>query len=130
MNNGKQRNAILSENILGYLEKNGMTQKEAAEKAGLKYTTLNSWVKGISYPKEEHLTKLAEVFDCTYADLTSDHVDSRWGYLSMTEQQILTIYRGNEPFRRVVNLAIEAYHSGNLITFAEILENAQKSRSE
>ncbi len=125
MNRQKTRNEILSENIQGYLTQSNLTQKEAAERAGLNSTTLNNWIRCHSYPNERYLKRLANVFGCSYADLTTEHTDIRSGYLTHTEQQILTIYRGNEPFRRVVNLAMDAYHRGDLIRFAEILSEKE-----
>ncbi len=123
MGNRKTRNDILSENILGYLQQNHLTQKEAATKAGLNYTTLNNWVKRISYPNEYNLNLLADVLDCSYADLTTEHSDQKWKYLSLTEQQILTVYRGNELFRRVVNQALDAYHNGTLLQCSDQLSS-------
>ena len=55
----------LSERIIELIEKNGMTQKELAEKAGLAEITVRQYEAGKYIPKSGKLQRLADVFGVT-----------------------------------------------------------------
>jgi len=45
------------------LKEKGLKQKWFADKVGVSEVTVSNWVKGKSYPKEEHLRRISEVLD-------------------------------------------------------------------
>lgn len=61
---------MLKENIKKARLKAGLTQKEVAEKMGIKQPNYGQWERGIRKPKQETLEKLAEIFSTTTDELT------------------------------------------------------------
>ena len=49
--------------------KKGFTLKQLATKSNLNYNTINSWELGKHSPSNENLKVIAEVLDCSIADL-------------------------------------------------------------
>lgn len=49
--------------------KAGMRQKEAAIKVGVAQSAISAWENGICLPTGEHLSKLAEIYDCQVKEL-------------------------------------------------------------
>ena len=49
--------------------KKGFTLKQLAAKSNLNYNTINSWELGKHSPSNENLKVIAEVLDCSIADL-------------------------------------------------------------
>lgn len=52
-------------------EKTGIMQLEVAKKLGVREATVSAWYNGHSFPSEENLKKLAEIFDVETKDLFS-----------------------------------------------------------
>ena len=104
----KSRSLALSENIRRFLSLNHLSQKEAAVRAGLLPTTLNSWIKHKTYPREKNLQKLADVFHVHIVDLTGDveAADERRKYLTIGASDMLAAYSGDREFRRWCDLGL------------------------
>lgn len=49
--------------------KRNLTQKQLAEKVGVKYMTISYYEVGVRYPRRDILEKLAEALDCEIKDI-------------------------------------------------------------
>lgn len=113
---------ILSDNIQNYLSLNHLQQKEAAEKAGLRTQTLNSWITKTSYPREENLKKLAAALNVTVEDLTVDMTEAgirRRHYMSVREKELLQLYKEDGRFQNWVDLGMDACRQKRLDTYLD-----------
>lgn len=68
-NTGEMMLLYLAQNIIGFLRVNNCTEVEAASGAGLKLSTLNSWICQKAYPRWKNLIKLADYFGCPIYEL-------------------------------------------------------------
>lgn len=59
----------ISKNLLFYRKKSGMTQKELAEKLGVKNSAVSNWEKGVNSIDIETLFKACTIFEITVNDM-------------------------------------------------------------
>ena len=64
---------IFARNLCFYLDMNGMTQIEAAEKIGVSQQRFNTWAQGKAYPRMDMIQKLADLFDIPKSLLIDQH---------------------------------------------------------
>ena len=57
-------------NIIAKRKDKGWTQKELADKVGLKATTIASWEQGLSSPDIDTIVKLLKLFDMNFYEFT------------------------------------------------------------
>jgi transcriptional regulator with XRE-family HTH domain len=50
----------------------GLTLREAANRAGVSYSLLNRWEQRITVPRTDHALNVARAFDLTFEDLCHD----------------------------------------------------------
>lgn len=62
-------NKIIADNILAFIEKRNLTQKEVAEYVGVSQATVSEWCKGKKTPRMSKFDKLCELFHCSREDL-------------------------------------------------------------
>ena len=120
------RKEILAGNILDYLAVNHMTEKEAAEKAGIKVTTLNSWIRMVSYPREPHLKRLADMFGIPVEALTEDQSPAalrRRKYMTVGESLLLKQFREDELFREYVQLGLDTSRNRRLLPYIKAIRD-------
>lgn len=65
----KMNRYAISDNILIYLKKYGMMQKELAEKIGVNEVTMSKWMSGVRPPSLFAVYKIAKALNCTVDDL-------------------------------------------------------------
>lgn len=120
----KSRSLALSENIRRFLSLNHLSQKKAAELAGLLPTTLNSWIKKKAYPREKNLQKLADVFHVNIVDLTGDveAADERRKYLTIGASDMLAAYSGDREFRQWCDLGLKLRRRKRMHAYIQNLE--------
>lgn len=68
MSNEEQARVFAS-NLNYYLDLNGMTQVEAAEKIGVSQQRFNTWAQGKAYPRMDMIQKLADLFGIQKSNL-------------------------------------------------------------
>ena len=61
----KKRKKMFSEILKELRKSKKLTQKQVAEKLGIKYTTYNGYEKGINEPPMETIVRLAFLFNCS-----------------------------------------------------------------
>lgn len=54
----------------------GLTQKAAAEKLGVRQSTISMWESGSSKPRLQMLKKISEVYNCNFLDLLQGTFDT------------------------------------------------------
>lgn len=55
---------IFSANLTFLMKKNGINQKELAERMGVSKQTVSTWCKGINTPRTEKLDRLCSILNC------------------------------------------------------------------
>lgn len=63
---------IVGENIRKCRKKQGLTQKELAEKLGVSYTVISQYERGIRYPKLETIKKIVDALNIPIKDIIDD----------------------------------------------------------
>lgn len=58
----KIRNAMLAQNLKRLMKSKKVTVADLSRALGISYTTINDWVHGITYPRDEKLDQLAAYF--------------------------------------------------------------------
>lgn len=66
----------ISKNILFYRKKNNLTQKDLAEKLGVKHNAVSSWESGTNSVDTEIIFKLCDIFDISLNDIYGVKNDS------------------------------------------------------
>ena len=61
--------AILARTLKMFREAAGLTQEEAAREIGATVSALTKWEHGVSVPRPEWLTALAELYECSVGNL-------------------------------------------------------------
>lgn len=64
---------IFSRNLTRLIAQSGKSQKEIAEEMGFKYTTVNTWCKGGSFPSTGKLQVIADYFHLGKEDLIAPY---------------------------------------------------------
>ena len=115
-----ERSKILTENLNGYMDANGFTQRQLAHLAGIKTTTLNNWLRGQAYPQPENLLKLAKALHCEVSDLTEvkTYQDERKRYLTVGQASVLNAYANDRTFQNICDTSVKLLREKRLSTFA------------
>lgn len=58
----KIRNAMLAQNLERLMKSKKVTVADLSRALGISYTTINDWVHGVTYPRDEKLEQLANYF--------------------------------------------------------------------
>ena len=73
-----KKETALTKNLLYYLERNNVMQKDVAQAIGVTTGTFNDWVKGRSAPRMDKIQKLANYFSIDVSDLLEPHETKRY----------------------------------------------------
>jgi transcriptional regulator with XRE-family HTH domain len=123
---GKKAKETVTRNILRHMKINNMTQKELAALVGVRTTTVNNWIRGISIPSIESLMKLAEIFRISEADFFTEPKNgdnrNKYSFLSIQKQDILKLYEKNTDFHRYVEIGLSAVRSGRISELLKQIE--------
>lgn len=60
---------IIAKNLLFYRKKNKITQKELAEKLGVKHNAISSWENGVNSIDIDTLFRICQIFGVTVNDM-------------------------------------------------------------
>ena len=66
-----------AKNLLYYINKNGVTQRDVAEVVDVSPSTFNEWIKGKKYPRIDKIEKLANYFRIQKSDLIEEHTEKK-----------------------------------------------------
>lgn len=64
-----------AQNLLYYMERSGITQKELAEIVEVAPSTFNAWIKGVKYPRINRIEMLADYFGILKSDLIEEQTE-------------------------------------------------------
>ena len=85
-----------AKNLLYYINKNGVTQRDVAEVVDVSPSTFNEWIKGKKYPRIDKIEKLANYFRIQKSDLIEEHTEKKNSpdkqELTEGERLILVLY--------------------------------------
>ena len=66
---------IFAKNLLYYIKKSGVTQRDVAEVVDVSPSTFNEWIKGKKYPRIDKIEKLANYFGIQKSDLIEEYTE-------------------------------------------------------
>ena len=72
MKDASEARKVFAKNLKKYMDIKQVSRYQVAEKLNVSYTTVCSWLSGVTYPGVENMTSLASLFDVTRADLTEN----------------------------------------------------------
>ena len=124
----KTTQEIITYNIHRHMTINNMIQKELAALIGVRVTTVNNWIRGVSMPSMENLIKLAEIFRITEGDLfigepKDGDARNKYAYMPIQKQDLLKLFDKNADFRRYIEIGLSAARSGQI---SELLKKVQE----
>ena len=97
-------NQYFCENLQMFLEKFGMSKTELGKKLGVSEVAVSRWITGERNPRAEMITKMCEIFGCSYNDLmlpnSREIQEDREAY---TEALELLEGLNTEGIRQVIN---------------------------
>lgn len=67
----------MAKNLMYYLEKSGMTQKEMAEIVGVAASTFNDWMRAKKYPRIDKIEIMANHFGILKSDLIEEKTEKQ-----------------------------------------------------
>lgn len=118
----------ITKNLLYYRKKSGLTQKELAEKIGVKNTAVSNWESGNNSIDIETLFSACEIFGVTLNDMYGRYStsESSGAVLSQNEDRLLSAFRslnqqGQEYIMQTVSMAEQVYNKN--VDCAANLEN-------
>ena len=123
----KTTQEVITYNINRHMTINNMIQKELAALVGVRVTTVNNWIRGISMPSMDNLVKLAEVFRISEADFfvgepKDGDTRNKYSYMSIQKQDLLRLFDKNADFRRYVEIGLSAARSGQIAKLLQRVE--------
>lgn len=98
----KEFNMLFAKNLLFQMEKNGMSQKELAQKIGVVPATVTWWVKGIKTPRMDKVDEMCKIFGCTRSDLLTDTTKRPESYYINKEAEEIANFLHESPEYRVL----------------------------
>lgn len=117
----------IAKNLLFYRKRAGLTQKQLADRLGVKNTAVSNWESGNNSIDIETLFAACEVFGVTLNDMYGKYSTSASDYgqdLSTDESQLLATYRtlndqGKEYILQTLNMAAQVYIKSDSATNLE-----------
>lgn len=115
----------IAKNFSFYRKKSGLTQKQVAEKLGVKNSAVSNWEKCQNSIDIDTLVSACHLFGVTLNDMYGEH--SAFA-LTDHEKQLVTAYRSNPSMQQAVDklLGIDADSSEQDITTNENIFDALK----
>lgn len=82
----------ISNNIVYYRKKTGLTQSQLAEKLGVKTTTVSTWERGASSPDIETLYDICKIFDVSLDEIYGVNTKSESSQTERSYDGLITVY--------------------------------------
>ncbi len=96
----------VAQNLLFYRKRNRMTQRELAEKLGVKHNSISSWENGINSIDIEILSKICDIFNISINDMFSKEQAEK-EYYTEHEQNLVKQYRAKTDMQRAVDVLLD-----------------------
>ena len=93
----KEINEIISRNLTYYLEKNGMTQLDLAERLGVSQAAVSNWCKGIKMPRMNKVDSICDILQIKRSDLMEEHDNSY--YIENDAKDIANFLKDNPEYK-------------------------------
>lgn len=82
----------ISNNIVYYRKKTGLTQSQLAEKLGVKTTTVSTWERGASSPDIETLYDICKIFDVSLDEMYGINTVNGLMQIEQPYDKLITVY--------------------------------------
>lgn len=82
----------ISNNIVYYRKKTGLTQSQLAEKLGVKTTTVSTWERGASSPDIETLYDICKIFDISLNEMYGINTENGLIQIEQPYDKLITVY--------------------------------------
>ena len=84
-----------------------MTQRELAEKLGVKHNSISSWENGINSIDIEILSKICDIFNISINDMFSEGTSRERVLHTEHEQNLVKQYRAKTDMQRAVDVLLD-----------------------
>lgn len=95
----KEFKQIFSKKLRHYLEINGMTQAELAQKLGVGTTSVYNWCNGIKIPRMDKIDLLCDLFECRRSDLLTEDNNQEHYYLNDDAREMAQFLYDNPDYK-------------------------------
>lgn len=113
----------IQKNIIRKRNELNLTQKELADKLGLKLTTISSWERGVSSPDIETLIMLCDIFNMSLSEMYG----VERGNLSHEEIMLIDKYRKLDKVGQdIINYIISRFSDDEYITTVAARGNSEQ----
>lgn len=114
----------IAKNLLYYRKRAGMTQKQLAEKLGVKNTAVSNWESGNNSIDIDTLFAACDVFGVTINDMYGQS-STKEQSLSDDELRLLSMYRelnsqGKDYILQTITMASQVYTKNDSVSYVEI----------
>lgn len=106
----------IAKNLEYYRKKSNLTQKDLAEKLGVKYNTISSWENEINSIDVEILFNICEVLDVSIVDMYGQYASiDECANFTNEEKEIIQKYRTISPLgKKVVNSILDIHYNDKI----------------
>ena len=92
----------IAKNLLYYRKRSGMSQKEFAEKLGVRNSTVSTWEKGVNSIDIETLFRACDILGVSLSDMYGVYAKSDNDYTEH-EKAVINAYRNNPGMQSAVD---------------------------
>lgn len=93
----------VAKNLLYYRKKSGLSQKEFAEKLGVRNSTVSTWETGKNSIDIETLFRACDILNVTIFDMYGKFAQSTVQEYTVHERDVLAAYRANPAMQEAVD---------------------------
>jgi len=96
----------ISKNLLFYRRRSGLSQKQFAEKLGVRSSTVSSWENGNNSVDIETLFKVCDILNVTIFDMYGKYANSSDDRLTPKDRSLITAYHDHPEVQHAVDLLL------------------------
>ena len=120
----------IAKNLLFYRKKSGYTQKQLAEKLGVKNTSVSNWESGHNSIDIETLFKACELFGITLNDMYGKYSNTEQDSFSNHEIAVIEAYRAHPNMQEAVDKLLGVEPDGGGDIASDVLETIRQTEKK
>lgn len=120
----------VAKNLLYYRKKSGLSQKEFAEKLGVRNSTVSTWETGKNSIDIETLFRACDILNVTIYDMYGKFAQSTIQEYTSHERDVISAYRSNPAMQEAVDRLLGVPSDGPTVgddIASTVAEAVQKS---
>ena len=105
----------VAKNLLYFRKKSGLSQKEFAEKLGVRNSTVSTWENGKNSIDIETLFRACDILHVTIYDMYGKYADSTVQEYTVHEREVIAAYRANPAMQSAVDKLLGVQDSATTV---------------